>query len=362
MITPPLRVGIVGGHPQRGWAHDAHIPALRALSGWTIGAVSARTATLAEAAREAFGAQRAYDDSLALVRATDIDVVAITVKVPEHRPLILAALAAGKHVYCEWPLARDVDEAVEVAAAVRPQHHVMIGLQGLSAPAVRCAMDLARSGALGKLRVLRVFSPTVAWGAEALPHYAYLQDKRTGATLASIAGGHTLALIEALAGAYAAVDARNSIWIPRVRVQGSEEVIERTCSDHMLVLGHHRSGCVSTLEVIGATSSPFTLELIGEHGSLRISGERGGGYQVGALKLETTVSAQAPPPPAVPSLGAAPPAHLAEAYVRFGEDIRAGTRTVPDFAMASSLTRLLAAIDTASSSGMRQQLDGCDSG
>ena len=126
----PIRVGVVGANAHRAWAHDAHIPALKRLPQFELGAVSARTQDLAEEARAAFGAARG--DSLALVRDPDIDRVSVTVKVPEHRALVLAALEAGKHVYCEWPLGRDVAEAEEMARAVRPVSHVAIGFQALS--------------------------------------------------------------------------------------------------------------------------------------------------------------------------------------------------------------------------------------
>ncbi len=49
----PLRVGIVDGNPDRGWARDAHIPALRSLPGVSIAAVSARTGEIAQAAPSA---------------------------------------------------------------------------------------------------------------------------------------------------------------------------------------------------------------------------------------------------------------------------------------------------------------------
>jgi predicted dehydrogenase len=183
------RIGIVGGNATRAWAHDAHVPALKKMADrFTIEAVSARTQELADEANAAFGGNRAFGDSLALVRDPDIDVVAVSVKVPEHRAVVLAALAAGKHVYCEWPLGRDLAEAEEMAAAVPKGTHVMIGTQALSAPAVLHARKLIDEGHLGELQVCRVFSPTGGWGDSAPPHYAYLQDKANGATLETIAG------------------------------------------------------------------------------------------------------------------------------------------------------------------------------
>ena len=51
----------------------------------------------------------------ALITASDIDIVSVCVRVPYHRDLVLAALAADKHVYCEWPLGRDRGQAAEMA-------------------------------------------------------------------------------------------------------------------------------------------------------------------------------------------------------------------------------------------------------
>src|SRR5687768_10483836 len=111
MSNEPLRVGLVGANPERGWAPWAHVPALNALPQFRLEGVSARTRETAEAAARAFGAARAYGDTWELVRSPDVDIVTICVKVPEHRPIVLAALEAGKHVFCEWPLGRDVAEA-----------------------------------------------------------------------------------------------------------------------------------------------------------------------------------------------------------------------------------------------------------
>jgi len=359
-MTAPLRVGIVGGNAERAWAHDAHVPALRTLPQFTLTAVSARTLPLAEQAAKAFGAPRAFGDSLALVRDPEIDVVAVTVKVPEHRPIVLAALEAGKHLYCEWPLGRDLAEAKEMAeAAARARSsHVIIGLQALSAPAVRQAAKLVASGALGDPLMLRVVAPTAGWGPKAPPYYAYLEDKRNGATLSTISGGHTIAAMEALVGAYTEVDARSSIIHKTVKIAGSGQLVERTTPDHILVLGRHASGCLSSLEVIGGQSGlPFRMELTGRAGTLAMTlrHEALGGFHVNNIDFRTSVVADPAPAPVSPLL-VGPPANVAETYVLLARDIRAGTHTVPDFDLAVRLTRLLDAIDRASEEGRRQLL------
>src|SRR5947208_9949684 len=132
-----LGVGIIGVSPTRGWAATAHIPALRALPNYDIRALSARTAESARAAGETFGVSAVFSDHEQLVTQPDIDVVAVTVKVPHHRALVSAALAAGKAVYCEWPLGRDLEDTRAMAAlAAKRGVRTVVGLQARQAPAI----------------------------------------------------------------------------------------------------------------------------------------------------------------------------------------------------------------------------------
>ena len=350
-LTKPLRLAIAGANPERGWFRDAHFPALQALPGLTVQAVSARTQEIANAAASAFGAARAFDNSCDMARDPDVDIVAVTVKVPEHRAIVLAALEAGKHVYCEWPLARDHAEAAELAeAAKRAGTHCAIGLQGANSIAVRHAAKLVGQGAIGDLLNLRVVSSTAGWGITAPPHYAYLQDKRNGATLATIAGGHTLAMVEAVVGAYAEVGARNSILRPQVEIAGTGEMVERTCADHMLIHGRHTTGCVSNVEIVSGAMIPLRFELQGTRGTLEIKGHHPGGYQCGDLTVGISTDAETQPEALLPGLENQA-INVGELWRRFESDIRSGNRTVPDFAAAVSLTALLDKVDAASDGG-----------
>src|SRR2546429_3450100 len=147
-----LGVGIVGVSPVRGWAATAHIPALRALPNYEIRALSARNAESARAAGDAFGVSAVYSDHEQLVAQPDIDVVAVTVKAPHHRELVSAALAAGKAVYCEWPLGRDLDDtrAMAVLAAERGVR-TGVGLQARPAPAIEFVQELLSVGYVGQV-------------------------------------------------------------------------------------------------------------------------------------------------------------------------------------------------------------------
>src|SRR6202011_749839 len=136
MTQKEFRVGIVGADTKASWAKVSHVPAINGLPGLKLAAVATRNEQRARQAAEAFGVDRWFSDPFAMIRDDQIDVITISVKVPAHRELVLAALDAGKAVYCEAPLGRSVAEAEEMASA-SGSLHTAIGLQGRLNPAVR---------------------------------------------------------------------------------------------------------------------------------------------------------------------------------------------------------------------------------
>ena len=139
-----IGVGIIGATPDSGWAANAHIPALRCLADtYELRALSTSRAESAKAAAKKFGVADAFDNHHDLVSHPGVDLVIVSVKVPHHRTLVEAALRAGKHVYCEWPLAIDAAEAEELTGMADAQGVVgAVGLQARAAPAVACARQL----------------------------------------------------------------------------------------------------------------------------------------------------------------------------------------------------------------------------
>ena len=115
-----IGVGIIGYEVGRSWGANAHVPALRALPEYRVAAVATTRAESALAAGADIGlpADRAFASAAELVACADVDVVAVTVKVPFHLELVRMAIAAGKHVYCEWPLGNGLAEAEEMAELV----------------------------------------------------------------------------------------------------------------------------------------------------------------------------------------------------------------------------------------------------
>jgi predicted dehydrogenase len=163
MTYDPIRVGLVGASARGGWAKDSHIRALKALSDFELAAVATRNAESAREAAQAFGAKASFGDYRDLVVSDSIDLVVVSIKVPDHLAVVEAALAAGKHVLSEWALGRNTEEADRMAQAARIAGvRTAIGLQGRASPAVRRAAELVRDGAIGRPLSASIFSPTFA--------------------------------------------------------------------------------------------------------------------------------------------------------------------------------------------------------
>ena len=147
-----IRVGIIGANPSRGFASVAHIPALQSLPDFEICAVCTTRQDSAEAAARHYGVPLAFCGAEKLAQHTDVDLVTVSVKVPDHYLPVMAAIEAGKHVYCEWPLGRNTDEAVRMRdAANRKGIRHAVGLQGQVSPAINYTKDLIADGYVGRV-------------------------------------------------------------------------------------------------------------------------------------------------------------------------------------------------------------------
>src|SRR5437773_3583360 len=270
-----LGVGIIGVSPVRGWAATAHIPALRALPNYEIRALSGHSAESARAAGEVFRVSLVFSDHKQLVRQPDIDVVAVTVKVPHHRELVSAALAAGKAVYCEWPLGRDLDDAramTELAA----EHGVrtVVGLQARQAPAIEFVQELLNDGYVGEVLSTTMVGLSVPGDVFIQPN-AYMLDETNGANALTIAVGHSLDTLNHVLGEFADLSAVSDLRRPLIRIQETGEQIVKTAPDQIAVIGTLTSGATASIHVREAVAggTGFLWEINGTDGTLRITAD-----------------------------------------------------------------------------------------
>ena len=360
MTQKAIRVGIVGASAEAGWARLSHVPAINGLPGLELAAVATRNERSAREAAETFGADRWFSDPFAMIRDDIVDVVTIAVKVPAHRELVLAALDAGKAVYCEAPLGRTVAETEEMARAAGSLH-TAIGLQGRLNPAVRRAAQLLSSGRIGRPLNARIVATTVGFGPEMLSTHEYFNDPSSGANLLTITAGHTLDLVEAVLGAIVEVDARTETLWPAVKLTETGEESLRETADHVDVLGKTRSGGVFTAHISGGVAPQdvrFSFEIRGSEGWLSLTSNHPYGFQAGDLELTSNVAFVTPEEPAVSGglMGAA--INVGEIYAHLVRDVHAGTRSTPGFEHAVHNARLIEAVTRAADLGKRQKVTG----
>src|SRR2546423_11787148 len=180
-----IRVGIVGASASRGFASIAHIPALKALPQFEFVAVCTARQQSAEAAARHYGVPLAFADPESLAQHPEVDLVTVSVKVPDHYRPVMAAIEAGKHVYCEWPLGRDTEEATRLLdAAERAGIRHAVGLQGQVSPAINYARDLVAEGYVGRVLSATMIGCAPNWGAAI--DRAYQADRANGANLMTI--------------------------------------------------------------------------------------------------------------------------------------------------------------------------------
>jgi predicted dehydrogenase len=365
MAGPTLGVGIIGVSPHRGWAATAHIPALRALPSYEIRALSASNPESARAAGEAFGVSAVFSDHRQLVARPDIDMVAVTVKVPHHRELVSAALDAGKAVYCEWPLGRDLDDAEAMATLAAEQAvRTMVGLQARQAPAIEFIHDLLGDGYVGEVLSTTMVGLSIP-GDAVVQANAYMLNEANGANLLTIAVGHSLDTLNHVLGEFANLSAVSDLRRPRITIQETGEQITKTAPDQIAVIGTLTSGATASLHVREAVAggTGFLWEINGTNGTLRVTGDaaypeifpltvagaRGGEGLIG-LAVPDEITQRWP---SLSGLVGTPAYNVGRAYAAFAADVQRGTHTVPDFADGLRRHALIAAIERSATSGAR---------
>lgn len=364
----PIRVGIVGLSAKRGWAATAHLPALRALEGFEVVALSASSEDSAAASAQKHGVGLAFGDSVEMVSSPEVDLVVVTVIVPAHLELVTAALEAGKHVHCEWPLGLDLAEAEKMRDLAAAQGvHATVGLQARSLPIVRFLADYVAAGEIGEVLSTTVLGSGDRWGPTVPGEVLYLVDRANGATMLTIPFGHTLEAVCHCLGELTEVSALLATRRPEVEVVPGGDRVAMTAEDQIAVAARLQGGAVASLHYRGGRSpaTNFRWEIEGSEATIVLTGQSGH-LQYG--KVEASLGAaggeELKPLPlpdgyAVEIRGIDPgslPYAVGQAYARLERDLREGTAAVPTFADGVRRHRSLAAIETAAAEGIRRGL------
>lgn len=367
----PLGVGIVGLSADGGWGGRGHVPALRAVEGYELRALTASTPDSARKAAAAFGLPEsaAGTDAAGLAARDDVDLVVVAVRVPRHRELILPVLRAGKTVLSEWPLGNGTAEAEELAAvAAAAGVRTAVGLQARSAPVVRYLRDLVADGFVGEVLSTTLVGSGGGWGPVVAERTAYVADRANGATLLTVPFGHTLDALTMVLSGFATLTATTATRRPRVRIAETGATLPMTAEDQIAVTGRLESGAVASLHYRGGSSRGTNLlwEINGTEGDLVLTGDSGH-LQFGQVELRGArgdrrelrplpVPGDYLLPGGLDRLAAldGPAGVVAHAYHQLRADLRDGTSVVPDFAHAAAHHRLLDRITHAAETGTAQ--------
>lgn len=353
-IQTPIRIGFIGLNPDSHWAATAHLPALKALSDkFTIVGVANSTPESSRRTAEALGLAYAFDSVDALVNSPEIDLVVVTVKVPHHLELVTAALEAGKHIYCEWPLGNGLSEARQLARLAEKDLVAVVGTQARAALEIEHLKKLIAGGFVGKVLSTTLVGSGGNWANETVADLSYLFDKKNGATMQSIPLAHTLAAMHDVLGDFGSLSARFVSHYDNVNITDTGESIEKSVPDQILVHGTLASGAAVSIHYRGGISRGTNLlwEINGTEGDIQVTGELGHAQMIqlivrGARGEETALVPVMPDKSAYegwPEFAGA--RNIAQMYFRMFEDICNNTRTAPTFQDAVSLHELIDEIE-----------------
>ena len=278
MAVPTLRVGLVGG----GFMGRTHVMgyaladrAYADMARLEIAAIAEISEERAAAAGREFGIERSTADWRELVDDPGIDIIDISVPTSLHREIGLAAIAAGKHVYCEKPLTPSARGALELtelaeAAGVKTQ----VGFNYLANPLMAVARDLVASGELGVIYSYRGIHAEDYMSDPNGP-FTFRHDPKGGGALADI-GSHALATAEHLLGPIAQVMGECTTLIDhRIDSAGNRQPVRvDDVSRAFLWFSSGASGSIEANWCATGRKMQHDFEIHGSEGALLFTQER----------------------------------------------------------------------------------------
>jgi predicted dehydrogenase len=362
-MAEKIRLGLIGASVTGTWSARSHLPAVQASSDVELTAVCTTRADSAAAACRAWGARLAFDDYRKMIASPEVDAVAVVVRVPSHYAPAKAALEAGKHVYCEWPLGRTTAEAVELAALAKTKVLVTaVGLQARVNPALMHMKELVKAGFVGE--VMAVHVSLMREGVLSRPsHRTWQRDAELGANTLTIANGHTVDAMRFVAGDFSLLSAVVATQVKQWLDTGTNRLLDVTSPDNVLLSGRLASGAVASVHIgaVPFAGSGYRMEIYGRDGTLVAAGEDSpqlGEVFLHGAKGDNTLAPMPVPERftlAAPGTPSGEAVNVGQMYTLFAQAIRDrairdGESRQPTFETAVDLHRLVDAIKQASDS------------
>jgi predicted dehydrogenase len=287
-----IGIGLVG----TGFMGDCHAQAFAAVGGLFEPALRPRlelvadvTPALAERCARKYGFRRATADWKALVADPAVGVVSITSPNALHKEMALAAIAAGKHVWCEKPLALGAADALELAAAAEAKGVVtLVGYNYLRSPAVQYAHRLVQHGEIGTPTYFRACFDEDYLASPEAPFSWRCERAAAGTGTLGDMGSHAISLARFLLGDVAEVCADMAIIVPRRTERtgrgdappATRQVENEDIAHALLRFASGVRGTLASSRVAWGRKNGFDFEVFGTRGAIRFTEERLGEIQL----------------------------------------------------------------------------------
>jgi predicted dehydrogenase len=273
-------VGLVGA----GFMGRCHANAFRTVGGLfdlPVEPVAEILADVTQASAERnatlLGYRRATGDWRALAVDPAVGIVAVTAPNALHEPVVMAALAAGKEVYCEKPLSTTAASALKMTQAAEKAGAVTcVGFNYLRNPLFRLAREIAASGEIGEITGFRGRHAESYMTDPDAPH-SFRTDPEGGGALADI-GSHIIAAARYLVGPIAETSAHcETVHKDRPVAAGSSERKPVVIDDVTNALIRFASGATGSIEanwVAAGRTMDLSWEITGAKGAIVFTQER----------------------------------------------------------------------------------------
>ena len=280
-MAKTLRIGLIGS----GFMGKAHAWGYRNVNAVfrmpvqpVLEILADATPELAASAARDLGFARSTGDWRELVADPNVDIVNITTPPQLHAEMALAAAAAGKHIYCEKPMAPSAVVAKQMLdAAHKAGVKTQMGFNYLKNPMIALAREIIASGEIGDIVSFRGIHAE-DYMADAATPWHWRLDPAIGGGVVQDLGSHIIAIAHHLIGPIAQLCGQLETVVKRRPVAaGSTETRPVEVDDIARAMVRFARGCSGTLEaswVARGRKMQIEFEVVGARGALHFNQER----------------------------------------------------------------------------------------
>jgi predicted dehydrogenase len=266
-----IRVGLIGAG---NWANHGHLRVLDLLPEYEVVAIQARRREASETAASQYRIATVVDTVEELIALPEIDLVLVLNTAPQHAETVRAVIAAGKDVYCEWPLtvsSEIAQELVELAEKAGVRH--VVGLQRRLAPHNRFVRNLIADNYIGKLRSVRMHV-SMNYFQETMPKaLAWTIPEENFSTVVAIYAGHFLDMLFHSTRRPLSISAITQNQFKTMTIAETGEVIPTTSPHQLVLIGDFGDDAVLSVHIEGGkrNGSGVQIDITGTEGDIRIT-------------------------------------------------------------------------------------------